>query len=458
MLSTTPSVEQHKPQLPASADTTIATHASSTVSTAHARPTIPALTGLRTALMLQVLMRDMAAVDPPDAATWLVDAGAVGVSAFYCLSGFILAYCYGDHRYDTWRCYFAFIGRRYGRLLPVYYISQLMCIGDEVNNVRTYGRDVWTLLHWLALATGTNLWWPWPEYELSSEAPFRRGKFLLNGTLWALSAILFFYVAMPVLMRGMRWFIGVERLSELPNSKSTSRLLLLGVLCSVVIWLPLLLTMRDYAVNFALLTLPYLRLGDFGLGMVAAMLYISVQHTQQQQLDEQQRDRALMEAPSQVRQTALIDRLAATPLLNSPLALDVAMTAVILLAILLGVAADKEPGLFASGQWVSVPVCDLLLALALSSAPNNSGRWGGAYKWLLTRPLALDLGAMSFCFYAFHMVPQVYIESLGLPDNRSAAVEFCAALGLAWLGYKHVETPVYATLSSLLPTCRCHKE
>ena len=130
---------------------------------------------------------------------WMVDAGAVGVSAFFCLSGFILAYCYGDHRHITWRCYFAFIGRRYARLLPIHWLSQLMCFGVEVNNVTRYGKDVWTVLHWLALATGMNAWLPWPEYDLSA-TPSSRVVFIPNCTLWALPCVLFFYVTMPVRM------------------------------------------------------------------------------------------------------------------------------------------------------------------------------------------------------------------------------------------------------------------
>ena len=64
---------------------------------------------------------------------------------------------------------------------------------------------------------------------------------------------------------------------------------------------------------------------------------------------------------------------------------------------------------------------------------------------------------MSFCFYAFHFVPIVYQQSLGIPVNRSVAVEFCAAVGMAWLGYRYVETPVYSWLSGKLPACYCHK-
>ena len=66
------------------------------------------------------------------------------------------------------------------------------------------------------------------------------------------------------------------------------------------------------------------------------MLYISIRNRQQQQLDERQQERPRMEAPSQQKQTALIDQLACTPVLHSPLVLDVAMTVALLLVILLG--------------------------------------------------------------------------------------------------------------------------
>ena len=205
---------------------------------AHTRPSLPALTGLRAVLMLHVLVRNMRSVAAVDTFSWMVNGGAVGVSTFFCLSGFILAYCYGDHRFDSWRCYGSFIGRRYARLFPIYVISQLMSLGSEVSAVKQYGMDAWTVLHWLALATGTHLWFPWPEYAPSTN-PGSRGYFMLNPTLWALSVVLFFYASMPLLMRAGRWFVGVDRLSELPRGKSTSRLLWLCVLCSAWIWLPL---------------------------------------------------------------------------------------------------------------------------------------------------------------------------------------------------------------------------
>ena len=62
---------------------------------------------------------------------------------------------------------------------------------------------------------------------------------MLSQTLWALSVVLFFYLVHPLLMRAMRWCVGVDRLGELPNSRSTPRLLLLWALCAAPVWLPL---------------------------------------------------------------------------------------------------------------------------------------------------------------------------------------------------------------------------
>ena len=421
--------------------------------TAHTRPTIPALTGLRAVLMMHVLVRNMRYANAPDQLGWMVDAGAVGVSAFFCLSGFILAYCYGDHRFQTWRCYFAFIGRRCARLLPVYWLSQLMCVGVEVNSVKAYGWDVWSVLHWLALATGTNMWWPWPAYELSM-SPNSTGRTMLNPTLWALSVVLFFYVTMPVFMRAMRWCVGVERLSELPNSKSTFRLLLLWLLCAVLVWPPLLASASPNWQH-----MPYPRLVEFCFGLTTATLYLSIRRRQQQvQAQREEETEGSMEAAAPHEQTALIDRLASAPLLNSPLLLDIATAMTVLLVILLALPAMRRPDWLEYGSWLAAPLSYIILALALTSSSSRVSGIGGVFSWVLTRPIALDLGAMSFCFYAFHAVPYLYAESIGIEPNRSTAVMFCAAVGLAWLGYKYVETPVYGWLSARLPACRCHKE
>ena len=430
----------------------IAASSSSSSPPAHTRPPIPALTGLRAALMLHVLIRNMRIPDAVDTLSWMVGAGAVGVSTFFCLSGFILAYCYGDHRFHTWRCYWAFISRRYARLLPIYYISQLMCVGEQVNAVRQYGWNGWTVLHWLAVATGTQFWWYWPAYEMSPW-PEARGLYMLNITLWALSAVLFFYVSMPVLTRAIRWYIGVDRLSDLPRGNSTSRLLQLFVLLSVLIWIPLLATPTEVLPYIE--SMPYTRIAEFALGLVTAALYLSIRQHQQQRDIENPTSAAQQGGGGQ-----LIDFLTSSPLLNSPIVLDVVMGLTILLVILLGLPSVNKPAFLSAGNWSAAALCYIILMLALTGTPTSDSKNGrlGVCSWLLTRPIVLELGAMSFCFYAFHFVPIIYALSIGLPFNRSAAIEYCAAVGLAWMGYKWVETPVYNFLSARLPSCRCHKE
>ena len=417
---------------------------------AHTRPPIPALTGLRAALMLHVLVRNMQYYGPPDTLGWMVSAGAVGVSTFFCLSGFILAYCYGDHRHNTWRCYFAFISRRYARLLPIYWLSLLLCVGQQVNAVREFGWNAWTVLHWLAYATGTHEWFPWPRYTL-------RNTPWLNPTLWALSCVLCFYVTFPLLMRAMRWFLGVDRLSDLPNSRSTSRLLVLFVLCAAAVYLPLAIPSSQAGPYWYT---PYFRIGEFGFGLLAAALYISIRNTQQQQ--HKQVDMESAAGAQQRGGSSLIERLASTSLLHSPLVLDAVVALAVLLVIMLGLPSVSRPDFLELGSWLSLVLCYIILVLALSSPAKGEDSTGqrrhSVFGWLLTRPLMLELGAMSFCFYAFHYVPLVYAQSIGLPPNRSAAVEFCAAVGMAWLGYKYVETPVYNALAARLPVCRCHKE
>ena len=391
-----------------------------------------------------------------------MNGGAIGVSTFFCLSGFILAYCYGDHRFDSWRCYGSFIGRRYARLFPIYVISQLMSLGREVRTVKQHGMNSWTVPHWLAFATGTHNWFPWPEYSVG-ETPYARGSDMMNPTLWALSVVLFFYASMPLLMRAGRWFVGVDRLSELPRGKSTSRLLWLCVLCTAHIWTALGVEM--YTGIWFLSDLPYFRLGEFGLGMTAAALFLSIRVRQQQQQQQQQHEHDVEQAAGSAQHEqgqSLIDRLAATPLLHSPLVLDAVTGATILLVILLALPYVSRPPALDSGNWAACLLCYIILALALtSSSPGTTttkaGRSGGVLSWLLTRPVLLELGAMSFCFYAFHVIPIAYALSIGIEPNRSVAIEFCAAVGLAWLGYKFVETPVYHYLSARLPSCRCHK-
>ena len=101
-----------------------------------------------------------------------------------------------------------------------------------------------------------------------------------------------------------------------------------------------------------------------------------------------------------------------------------------MLVVLLALPSVNRPLFIEVGNWLAIALCYLILLLALASTSTKDGGKHGVVSWLLTRPVALELGAMSFCFYAFHFVPIIYAMSIGLPPNRSAAVEYCAAVAV----------------------------
>ena len=60
-------------------------------SASSSRPSIPILTGLRGVLAVWILLHNSARAGDPDIiASWLVTSGSTAVSAFFCLSGFIM--------------------------------------------------------------------------------------------------------------------------------------------------------------------------------------------------------------------------------------------------------------------------------------------------------------------------------------------------------------------------------
>ena len=320
---------------------------SSSSSTRSTRPAIPILTGLRGVLAVWILVHNHNTSDWPDALPmWTVTSGSAAVSAFFVLSGFIMvrcthcrshhhrhrhsapaplpstllphralpftplsslcayplshlccqAYNYGDHAFNSGVCYFSFVGKRYGRMLPLYYLSQLMCVGTEVVRVREAGWDGVDVLHWLALASATNTWFPWP---ITPQHGFTRGSGLLNPTLWTLQTELAFYLAFPPVLRAVRWVLGVATISGLGRGRSADVdrrcrfLLALLALFSALSVIPILLQCYGPELDDAqaaaegirpgrcitswvaiLYVAPYCRVSEFVLGLLTAALYI----------------------------------------------------------------------------------------------------------------------------------------------------------------------------------------
>ncbi|MGD0798909.1 MAG: acyltransferase [Acidobacteriaceae bacterium] len=177
---------------------TAATLTPSTPTASSARkPPLPALTGLRTLLAVNIMFFHFT---PPHMGPFypLIDNSYVFVGFFFLLSGFILAYNYADRptpliKRDFWRA-------RFARLYPIYFLSLVLFSTMLVAewHARSHAQFVEGVILTPLLLQG---WSP-------SLATF------WNTVAWTLSAEAFFYAAFPWLIR-------------LPWPKSPTRLIAL---------------------------------------------------------------------------------------------------------------------------------------------------------------------------------------------------------------------------------------
>ncbi len=125
--------------------------------------------------------------------SWPLSHLAVGVSFFFVLSGFVLAW--SSRESDTT---VAFYRRRFARIYPVYVLAWL---GGIALTVAEHGaRDAKTLLATVLL--------------LQAWVPHHEFYFRINLVAWSLSCEAFFYVCFPFILRalrraGPRWRAGV---------------------------------------------------------------------------------------------------------------------------------------------------------------------------------------------------------------------------------------------------------
>jgi peptidoglycan/LPS O-acetylase OafA/YrhL len=226
---------------------------------------LKALTGLRIVVALRVVFHHyalplFAGLPAPLAA--VVSNEFLGVSTFFVLSGFILAYTYGNPQRGPLRVWEFWINR-FARIYPAYLLGFLLITPFEVErNLRAGG--LWhgleqSLLEGSLAALMLQAWTPWSMYSW-------------NFPTWSISVEVFFYLMFPLLLP---WLA----------RQSTPRLLgLLGL-----VWLSGLLTPL-LAVVFYLLHplpqpawmalvsavrgLPLLRLPEFVFGMTVGLLFL----------------------------------------------------------------------------------------------------------------------------------------------------------------------------------------
>ena len=420
----------------------------------HSRPTLAILTGLRGVLAVWIICHNMIgwwepSTPPEMLASWPLLSGSVAVSMFFCLSGFVLTYSYGDHQFTDWPCYFSFLGRRYGRMMPMYLLAVIMGLGGEVHSIQNKGWDVWTVLHWIAVFTGTNSWFPWPEYAFDE----MHGFTLFNGSLWSIQTELFFYCCFPLLCRLVRWSLGVSSVGELGVRDQRLNTRLKRLLCwfgllTLTSLLNTVAAWHSFTMQLFCYGVPVFRISEFMMGMVTCCIFLLLAEAREGPPDT---------SIGSGRQ--LVDLARSCWPLHCRWSLDAVCLCVGAMLVASGLLVkdagldthllQQNPGTFAS------LLCLILLLAVLTYSPYSTSSRRGVVSWILSQPIVLQMGVVSFAFYTFHLVPLYYLLSINQPAIQSIAVEFCAAMGLACMAHVYVEKAAYLWVAKRVPKCEC---
>ncbi len=180
--------------------------------------------------------------------------GYVGVSFFYALSGFILAYNYSPAFSQlSKKSVLSFYSARFARIYPVYLMSFFLAV--PVTPERLFASPSQWVISGLA-----NI------FLVQSFIPNMNIFFGFNGVAWSLSDEMWFYVLFPFLL------YGVLRLSAKYNKQVV---VLWGALST---WLALILFLLPQHVglnNWLAYVFPVTRLPDFVVGMLMGVRFLN---------------------------------------------------------------------------------------------------------------------------------------------------------------------------------------
>ena len=328
-------------------------------STSDRRPNLPALTGLRAVAALLVVFFHYKYIVPglgqaEAVGARVIQAGYVGVSLFFVLSGFILAYTYLGNDGELRGSWSDFFFARFARVYPVYLFALVVSLPFFIDISLIHPVGVMKLKDTIRTAVLTPL-------LLQGWTPKR--AWMWNGPGWSLSAEAFFYLLFPAIAP----WIAKRPLKHL-NFVAL-------VACIAIVVPPLMFAMSrpagiwgvtsaTYGPWVAFLKFsPLVHLPQFVIGIVAGIAFIRGQH----------------------RGTRVMPWLA--------LASIAAATAIL-------ATSHRIPYLLLQGG-VLAPVFALMI-YALACGGGITGRI------LSTRP-AVRMGEASYALYLLHMPVSYYI-------------------------------------------------
>jgi peptidoglycan/LPS O-acetylase OafA/YrhL len=187
----------------------------------------------------------------------LMSYGFIGVSLFFVLSGFVLAYNYISKPIDKRKFWVA----RFARVYPAYLLALLI-------GLLTYGEIAqnqtpsWTALQLLLEGGLLHSWFPWTACGI-------------NCPGWSVAVEAFFYAVFPFVA-----VMALKVLGKLTPTKAVVTIVLLWVVAMIapmasLLFVPDFLATKVYSLLFdALIYNPLLNAPQFLMGMCAGMLFV----------------------------------------------------------------------------------------------------------------------------------------------------------------------------------------
>ena len=366
------------------------------------RPAITALTGVRFLAALDVVLYHFDRVPLP---AWahplknIIASGYVGVSLFFLLSGFIMAYSYLAPQGDLRGSRRNFYATRFARIYPAYFLGFLLAAPTDIllslhaNHLRV--ALVKLLTSAFLVLTLQQAWTPWTAWAW-------------NFPAWSVSVEVFFYLLFP--------FLG-PRLARIRSSyafPAAAGIWILSLAAPAALYLlrgptgpPQLGDHLQMAVEFT----PLLRLPEFALGILLGRAFVA-------------------------------GRFARLP--GSLLSL---VAAVAILAVM--VLSPHIPHPFLAGGLLTPLFALLLVSLAQGK---------GSLAWLLSLPALILLGEASYGIYILQ-IPVSFVLHVPPPLTSAATLLFyCASLiVIALLSFRFVETPLRGRLRNWLGDPHPHR-
>jgi peptidoglycan/LPS O-acetylase OafA/YrhL len=320
-----------------------------------------------------------------------VTLGYVGVSFFFMLSGFVLAWTYRDGDKAA-----GFYGRRFARVWPLHIFMTLVVV--VIFAVEGVQQDP------LALAFVTPLLQAW--------VPVSEVFYAYNGPSWSLSCEAFFYLLFPlVIVRALRAVNPMRWIAAIGGC-------LIVIVAAVLIFAPMITAatgLRAGAFTYLLYIFPPYRFAEFVIGVMLCVIV-----------------RKGWQSPIKVSTAIWI-------------ALGTYAALTVVSNFLYANPVDMPNGL---ADLVMLPAFAILI---LSAATCDLEK----QRTVLHSRVLLRLGKASFALYLVHQpILQLigrYVPSSGLPfDLLRASVAIVIALIAAELAHRVIEAPIERILRARL--------